>query len=134
MGPGMKVFVPMDGQGQPSQVGATKPAPEPVERRRYTRHRFSSRVEIHREQGLDLDAMTFKLSEGGMSAATPNILVIGERVEVSTIAGQTINAVVRRKHGALYGFEFMGLSEETKERIRSICRGLPAFTSMLADV
>jgi len=31
----------------------------------------------------------------------------------------------------MYGFEFVGLSEDFRERIRNICRGLPLFTSML---
>ena len=78
--------------------------------------------------------MTFELSEGGMSAATPNILTIGERVEVSAIAGQKVKAIVRRKHGAMYGFQFVEVTEDTKERIRTICRGLPLFLSMLEDL
>ena len=129
----MKVFVPMDENGQPLPAGAGK-ADDPVDRRKHTRHRFSSQVEIHREQGLDVDAMTFELSEGGMSAATPNMLSIGERVAIHTIAGQRIIAVVRRKHGAMYGFEFVALSEDEKERIRNICRGLPLFTTILEGI
>jgi hypothetical protein len=59
------------------------------------------------------------------------MLVIGEQVEVSTVAGHKGKTVVRRKHGVMYGFEFLELSEETKERIGNICRGLPLFLSML---
>ncbi len=130
----MKVFVPMDENGQPLREGATAAVAGDANRRRYSRHRFSTRVEIWREQGLNLDAMTFEMSEGGMSAATPNMLAIGEKVEVRTIAGQAVKAVVRRKHGAMYGFEFVGLSEELRGRIRQICEGLPLFTSMLDGV
>ena len=130
----MKVFVPMDERGQPLRDGATTAAPSLIDRRRYPRHRYHSHVEIHREQGLDVDAMTFELSEGGMSAATPNLLTVGEKVEISTIAGTKLKAVVRRKNGAMYGFEFVGLTEEVRERIRNTCKGLPMFLSMLEDV
>lgn len=79
----INVFVPMDERGQPLQADAPGGTPSPIERRRHTRHRYAAEVEIHREQGIDdVDAMTFEISEGGMSAATPNILAIGERVVV----------------------------------------------------
>jgi hypothetical protein len=42
-----------------------------------------------------------------------------------------VEGVVRRKHGAMYGFEFVGISEGTREKIREICRELPPFMSML---
>jgi c-di-GMP-binding flagellar brake protein YcgR len=129
--PRMKVFLPMDGKGQPTATSPTTAAPELINRRKYTRHRYSTHVEIRREQGLDVDAMTFEIREGGMSAATPNILAIGEKVEIRTIAGQMVEGVVRRKHGSMYGFEFVGISEGTREKIREICRGLPPFMSML---
>jgi len=130
----MKIFVPMDNKGQPLKEGATKVAGEGAERRKFTRHRFSARVEIRRDKGLDVDAMMFELSEGGMSAATANMMTIGEKVEVNAIAGQRVQAIVRRKHGAMYGFEFLGLSEDTRERIRNVVRGLPVFLSILEDV
>ena len=82
----MKVFVPMDEHGQPLQAGTTA-IPSLIERRKYPRHRYASQVEIGREHEIDVDAMTFEISEGGMSAATPNILTIGEKVEVRTVAG-----------------------------------------------
>src|SRR3974377_947161 len=94
----IKVFVPMDGQGQPLQAGAERGTPSLIERRRYTRHRFSCEVEIHREQDIGMDAMTFEIGEGGMSAATPNILTIGEKVEVQ-VAGHTIKGGGRREQG-----------------------------------
>lgn len=41
---------------------------------------------------------------------------------------------MRRKNVAMYGFEFVGLTEEIRERIRNTCKGLPLFLSMLEDV
>jgi len=131
---GMKVFVPMDERGQPLPADASARTPGPIEKRRYTRHRFSTQVEVHREQGYDVDAMTFEISEGGMSAATPNILTIGEKVEIRTLAALRIKAIVRRKHGAIYGFEFLEMTHAMRERIRNVCKGLPLFLSMLDDV
>ena len=130
-GTSMEAFLPMDKQGQPLQETATKTEADGIERRRHSRHRYSSKVEIHRQQGLDVDAMTFELSEGGMSAATPNILTIGEKVEVKPLLGRTVMAIVRRKCGVMYGFEFVELSEETREKIREFCQRLPLFTTML---
>ena len=49
-----------------------------------------------------------------MAATTPNILTIREKVEVSPIAGQKVKAIVRRKHGAMYGFQFVDVSEDTQ--------------------
>jgi hypothetical protein len=77
------------------------------------------------------DAMMFEMSEGGMSAATPNILLVGEHVELYPVVGLRVYAVVRRKNGAMYGFEFIGLTEEQGTKIREKCASLPLFTSML---
>jgi len=75
--------------------------------------------------------MTFEISEGGLSAATPNILRIGEVVELNPVLGYRLKAIVRRKHGAMYGFEFLWLTEEQKASIRAKCQSLPAFRSLL---
>jgi hypothetical protein len=123
----MEDFVPRDEQGQPVQTVATKTAPDFVNRRRYTRHRLSAQLEIRREHCLNVDAVMFEMS-GGRSAAPLNILTIGGKVEVKAVAGQKAKAIVRRKHGAMYGFEFVGLSEDLRDRIRNICRELPLST------
>ena len=73
----------------------------------------------------------FEISEGGISAATPNILLVGERVELYPVVGYRVHAVVRRKNGAMYGFEFVGLTEEQSAKIRAKCESLPLFMSML---
>ena len=130
----MRVFLPMDAEGQP---GLEEPgqARTGAEKRRYTRHRYTYSVEVRIENPrgrYDLfDAMTFEMSEGGISAATPNILLVGERVELYPVVGHRVQAIVRRKNGAMYGFEFVGLTPEQKEKIRGKCESLPLFTSML---
>ena len=128
------VFLPMDVEGQPKLDEPPK-AQVAAEKRRYTRHRYATSIEIRVEDPRGrydtFDAMTFEISEGGLSAATPNILLIGEQVELHPLLGYRLRAVVRRKHGAMYGFEFQGLSEEQKLSIRKKCETLPLFSSML---
>jgi PilZ domain len=77
------------------------------------------------------DAMAFEISESGMSAATPNILLVGEHVELNPVMAFRLQAIVRRKSGAMYGFEFAGLIEQQREHIRKQCEKLPLFSSML---
>jgi len=128
------VFLPMDVEGQPKPVEPLK-AHAAAEKRRHTRHRCAISIEIRVEDPrgrFDIfDAMTFEISEGGLSAATPNILLIGEHVELYPLLGHRLRAVVRRKHGAMYGFEFLKLTEEQKLSIRKKCENLPLFSSML---
>lgn len=125
----------MDQDGQPKAESEAKRPPSVVDRRKYTRHRYSKDVEIHLEKPgsryNQYDAVSFEVSEGGMSAATPNILFMGERVQLYPIMGFRVSAIVRRKHGAMYGFEFIELTDEQRETIREKCEELPVFTSML---
>jgi hypothetical protein len=41
--------------------------------------------------------MSFEISLGRMSAATPNVFFVGERVELHPVMGFRAKAVVRRK-------------------------------------
>ena len=90
-------------------------------------------IHICRRDGIEIPATTFEISESGMSAATPNYLNVGEVVELFPIVGEWVNAIVRRKVRAMYGFEFLGLTEGQSKRLRELCEGLPPFTSM-ADI
>lgn len=81
----------------------TPTRPQGAENRRHARHRFSQNLEIVRGDD-EHEAMTFEISEGGL---------------------------VRRKHGAMYGFEFLGLTEEQREKIRAKCKSLPPFQSLI---
>jgi hypothetical protein len=131
----MRVFLPMDAEGQPRLEEPQKTARSGAEKRRHTRHRYTHSIEVRIENPRGrydlMDAMTFEVSEGGISAATPNILLVGERVELYPVVGYRVHAVVRRKNGAMYGFEFVGLTEEQSAKIRAKCESLPLFTSML---
>jgi len=90
-------------------------------------------ISICRKDGIEIFATSFEISESGMSVATPNYLNVGEVVELFPIVGSWVKAIVRRKVRAMYGFEFLGLTEGQTKQLRELCEGLPLFTSM-ADI
>lgn len=110
-----------------------KESPSWAERRRHPRHRYMQDVYICRNDGIEVPGTSFEISESGMSAATPNYLNIGETVEIFPILGLWVKAIVRRKVRAMYGFEFVRLTEEQTNGLRKLCAGLPLFQSM-ADI
>lgn len=109
---------------------ADQETPSWVERRRHPRHRYMQEIYICRKDGIEIPATTFEISESGLSAATPNYLDIGETVELYPIVGEWVKAIVRRKVRAMYGFEFLGLTEQHTNSLRTLCAGLPLFKSM----
>jgi PilZ domain len=101
-----------------------------VERRKHTRHRLIERLYIGRQDGLWYTAMTFEISAGGLSAATTADLEVGEIVKLSPVVEKRVDAIVRRKHGAMYGFEFLELPARIEDQIRKVCEGLPLFHTL----
>jgi hypothetical protein len=128
------VFLPMDAEGQP-KLEEPRQSSTGAEKRRFSRHRYTNSIEIRVEDPRgrfdEFDAMTFEISEGGLSAATPNILVVGETVQLNPVMGFRVKAIVRRKNGAMYGFEFINLVDKQRETIRKQCEKLPLFSSMI---
>jgi PilZ domain len=122
----INVFLPSTEDQEPG-------APNGIERRRHSRHRYMQELSICRKDGTEISATSFEISESGMSAATPNYLNVGELVELFPIQGAWVKAIVRRKVGAMYGFQFMGLTEQQTNGLRKLCEGLPLFTTM-ADI
>jgi c-di-GMP-binding flagellar brake protein YcgR len=101
------------------------------EKRRHSRHRYIERLYIGTEDGTWYNAMTYEISPGGLSDTTTAELVVEERVKLSPIIGQCFRAVVRRKEGAMYGFEFVEMTPKIEEQLRKLCEGLPVFQSLL---
>ena len=101
------------------------------EKRRYPRHRYIERLYIGRQNGLWFTAMTYELSLGGLSAASTADLAIDEIVRLSPVMDKCVQAVVRRKHGAMYGFEFLGITPQIQSQIDTLCEGLPLFHTLL---
>jgi hypothetical protein len=83
-----------------------------VERRKHTRHRYIERLYIGRQDVLWYTAMTFEISEGGLW-----ILGVGEMVKLSPVVEKRVDAIVRRKRGAMYGFEFLELPARIEDQI-----------------
>jgi c-di-GMP-binding flagellar brake protein YcgR len=127
----MRIF-----QQTPLELGkgeGPEKTPSWVERRKYPWHRYIEEIAICGKDKTEHSAMSFEISGGGMSAATPNCFPVGDQVELYLILGDWVKATVRRKGGAMYGFEFVGLTKEQKEKIRALCEKLPPFQSM-ADI
>jgi hypothetical protein len=77
-----------------------------------------------------LTATQFEISEGGLSAATTTALLkVGDEVQLTPVMGEHVNAIVRRKQGTMYGFEFVGIPTKIQELIRNACSALPLFRS-----
>jgi PilZ domain len=102
-----------------------------VERRRHIRHRLGQPIQIWLEDGRAYPAMAFEMSESGMSAATTNHLRVGQKLDLSPVAKYRVSAIVRRRTGSMYGFEFVDLTEKQQKGIHDLCKDLPLFRSML---
>jgi hypothetical protein len=50
---------------------------------------------------------------------------------LSPVAGYRVSAIVRRRTGSMYGFEFVELTEKQQKDICEMCKDLPLFRSML---
>jgi PilZ domain len=111
--------------------GDPPPASSGVNRRGHQRHRFIRRLYILQKGGIFHDATTFEISDGGLSVATTALLEVGEDVQLSFVVGERVMAVVRRKQGTMYGFEFIGMSEKTRMKIHDLCEGLPLFQTLV---
>jgi hypothetical protein len=102
-------------------------SPDPAERRRHARYRFAEAIVIRQANGTCTRATTSEISISGLSATTALHLVVGEKVQLSPVAGATINAIVRRNSGTVYGFEFIDPPDKVVEGIHVLCRGLFPF-------
>ena len=101
-----------------------------VERRKHSRHRFIERLYIGRQDGMWYAAMTYEVSAGGLSAATTADLEVGEVVKLTPVVEKRVDAIVRRKQGAMHGFEFLELPARIEDQIRKLCEGLPLFQTL----
>lgn len=113
----------------------TLPTPEAektADRRRHSRHQWVKRVMVRQKNGKMHEGTSFEISQSGMSAVVPNAdLQVGERVELMPVVGYQLDAIVRRIHRNMYGFEFSGLSEEQVRTLAQQCKNLPLFRTML---
>jgi len=101
-----------------------------VERRRHARYRLQEPVLIRRNDGSSYQTTTSEISISGLSAATTGVLRAGEEVRLSPVVGEQVSAIVRRKVGRMYGFEFTSVPPKVEEEIHILCRGLVPFRGL----
>jgi c-di-GMP-binding flagellar brake protein YcgR len=98
--------------------------------RRHRRFLFSVPVELHHlvaERKNTTHGMSLEISEGGMSAVIEGDLRIGEIADVAVPlpAGDLkALAIVRHKTAGHFGFEFLGLRPEERQRLKESTRAL----------
>jgi PilZ domain-containing protein len=102
-------------------------AAKEVERRRHARYRLVQALVISSSKQFSCKATTSDISISGLSATSSEELRIGENVHLFPVVGQRVAAVVRRKEGAIYGFEFTDLPDPVVADIHALCRGLFPF-------
>lgn len=101
-----------------------------VDRRWHVRYQLCEPLLIRRKDGSCHQAATSEISMSGLSAATAGILRPGEEVHLSPVVGAQVSAIVRRKIGTMYGFEFISVPPQVKDEIRILCRGLAPFPGL----
>jgi hypothetical protein len=116
-----------------NQIQNASAAPGGIERRKHSSHRFIVDLNISSENGTSMHGMSFEIGAGGMSAATAGRLEVGEQVLLYPIIRARVKAIVRRKNGSMYDFEFLVPTAEFQEKIVALCQTLPLFQTM-ADI
>jgi hypothetical protein len=117
----------------PSLV-VTTVVPEVSDRRRFPRYRYSKPIVLRPPHAPELQSIIVEISECGMSAVASGVLNVGDVVEAEPIGSGIASAVVRRKFGRFYGFEFLNLRPEQTAKIKEICSMLPLYRSKTLDL
>ncbi|MGO9405282.1 MAG: PilZ domain-containing protein [Terriglobales bacterium] len=109
-------------------VANHEPSPENLpDRRRHLRYRYSAPITIRSTECASIPGITIEISECGMSAITAHTLKIDEIVELHPVAGRAVSALVRRRVGRVYGFEFLHLTAKQTRKIRESCKSLARY-------
>jgi hypothetical protein len=93
----------------------------PADRRRHSRYRFSAPISVRTSDGQVIRAMTLEISESGLSAMLASPLKVGDSVRLEPVLTAEVAAQVRHNVGAIYGFEFLQLTEEQIGKLRDNC-------------
>jgi PilZ domain-containing protein len=109
--------------GMATETDAEAMAPKFQGVRRHRRYLFSVPVQLHHLVGdrkKTTHGISLEVSEGGMSAVVEGELLIGEiaDIDVPLPAGRLETlAIVRHKTAGHFGFEFLGLKAEERQRL-----------------
>lgn len=99
-----------------------------IDRRKFPRRRLSTPVTVW-SSTAGVPAMTLEISESGLSACTNAALNVGDEVAIEPIGQGKASAIVRRKLGHVYDFEFLRLQDEQLQEIQRLCRNLPLYNA-----
>jgi hypothetical protein len=105
-----------------------QPSPENLpDRRRHVRYRYSAPITIRSAGGETIPGITIEISESGLSAIAAHTLAVDETVKLHPVGGGTVSALVRRRVGRVYGFEFLHLTAKQIRKIRESCKTLARY-------
>jgi PilZ domain-containing protein len=99
----------------------------PHDRRRHPRYRLSVPLTIHSADGAVTRGISVEISTSGLSAIVAEPLQLDDTVELEPISAVNILALVKRRIGKIYGFEFLELTAEQTRRIVDLCKSLPRY-------
>jgi len=109
-------------------VANTGASPENLpDRRRHPRYRYSVPITIRSADGTTIPGITIEISESGMSAIAAHTLNVNDTVALHPVAGSAVSALVRRRIGRVYGFEFLHLTSKQARKIRERCKTLARY-------
>ena len=91
------------------------------------RYRLVQAIFIRQKNQSSHRATTSEISISGLSAISREAMAVGENVTLSPVGGGEVRAIIRRKTGDTYGFEFLDPSPRIVEEIHILCRGLFPF-------
>lgn len=120
----------LEGSTKRSMQQTELPSKETVpcmDRRRHHRYRWSAPIRIRCSDGTSMRGISIEISRSGMSAITCESLKLNETVEIESIDGMWLAAVVRRNVGRVHGFEFVKLTTEETQRIVDSCQMLAVY-------
>jgi len=107
--------------------GAQNVPEVPHDRRRHPRHRLSVPLTIRGADGAVSRGISVEISTSGLSAIVAEPLQLDDTVELEPISAVNVLALVKRRIGKIYGFEFLELTAEQTQRIVDRCKSLPRY-------
>jgi len=99
----------------------------PHDRRRHPRYRLSVPLTIRVADGAVVRGISVEISTSGLSAIVAEPLQLNDTVELEPISALNVLALVKRRIGKIYGFEFLQLTAEQNQQIVDRCKSLPQY-------
>ena len=101
-------------------------------RRRFPRYRTDIPLKaiVLRDDGyIELRGRCSDIGEGGLGAVLTDDLMPGEVVSLQIALDPqaeslTVRAIVRYRKGLVHGFEFLGLSSDQQQALKTLCQNL----------